>query len=940
MVGRYREWFYLYFKLLLTACLVFLLPVLNGVAGKTVRVGWYQAPGLQEGTDISSLRGFNYEYLGLMAQYEGWQYEFVFDNFDVLEQQLIQGNVDIIGDVAKTDERLEKYNYCNYPSCYSRLLMVCRWDDERFAYNDYPSFNGIKVAISPSSFRRSMVNRRGAKYNFSVQFLEYPTDEEMLRALDRGEADVAVFSDAMIVGKYKVISKWEPEAQYFIVNKNRPDILKDMNEAMDHIQSSDRFIQERLFKKYFSNHSELITAFSKEEIEYIHSMPVIRVLMHVNDAPISYLEDGQPRGTAIDYLNELIKRTGLSVEYIYCNTFEELQTRLANGDGDIYVHMPDDYIIGRNFSARLTQPYMMVRDGFVTRIGDNTDIKVVAMIEAHPLRKRKLLARNFQVKEYTDTAACLDAVLNHEVDAAVLDNGSYNLISYHAKYQALLYRGDPTLEAGISFGVSDKSPHELYNIVKKVTNDMNQSTLDNISLKNATAKYQYTFSDYVHYSAVFILALVILLVIVVAVVLKSRRQKQFNAKLSVAKEVAEQAKLQADRANEAKSTFLASMSHDLRTPLNGILGYTELALQETRAAHKQDYLNKVKISSRLLLDMVNDTLDLSHIESGKLVLKPEVLDGKQYWEEIVTAMQPVAAVKNIDLRTDFSQYPQKMIRIDRVQVKKILVNIISNAIKYTPDGGTVTVSIKILEPPEKGCTRRIIVEDTGIGMSKEFMTHMFEPFSQEQRPEAANVTGTGLGLAIIHRIVHLMGGTISVESEMHKGTKFIVDLPIESWDKKAEDSLNRTNALCEKVIRNTLMNRRVLLCEDNSINADIAQLLLKNKNMIVDWAKDGQEGVERFSMSEPGFYDAILMDIRMPLLDGIQATSAIRSLSRSDAKDIPIIAMTADIFEETIRETKKIGMNTYVAKPIVPDVLYTTLADQIKMRASGMTSEE
>ena len=890
---------------------------------KIVRVGWYQAPGLQEGSDPASLRGFNYEYLGLIAQHVNWQYEFVFDNFDVLEQQLTQGNLDIIGDVAKTDARLEKYTYCDYPSCYSRLLMVCRYDDDRFAYNDYPSFNGIKVAISPSSFRRAMVNRRGAQYHFSVQFLEYPTDKEMLRALDMGEADVAVFSDAMISGKYKIISKWEPAAQYFIVNKKRADLLHDMNAAMDQIQSSDRFIQERLFEKYFTNTSELITAFSKAELNYINSKPVIRVLMHVNDRPISYLENGKPNGIAIDYLNNLVERTGLSIKYIYYDTYKKLQEGLARGEGDIYVHMPDNFKIAQDFSASLTQPYTVVRDGFVTRIDNNAEIKVVSTVESHPLRRDKLLARNFQVKEYADAEACLDAVLDNEADAAVVDSGSYNLIAYHAKYQKLFYQGDPQLEAGICFGVSNKSPQVLYSIIKKVTNDMTKSKFDNIAIKNTTIKYDYTFNDYLQYGIGLIFIIILLIIIVIVTLLVSKQQGRFNLQLAAAK-------LQADRANESKSVFLSSMSHDLRTPLNGIIGYTDLALQATGAEQKQSYMEKVKISSNLLLDMVNDTLDLSRIESGKLALKEERVDEGQYWEAIVTAMMPGAKVKNLTLSTDFSQYPQEMIKVDSVQVKKVLMNLLSNAIKYTPGGGTVTVSIKALNPPVQGCTRRIIVQDNGIGMSKAFMEHMFEPFSQEHRSEVSNVTGTGLGLTIIKRIIDFMGGTIRVESEVNKGTRFTVDLPIECFDKVYEEQNQKENALHDQQMLDILTGRRILLCEDNQINADLAQLLLKNKKLLVDWAKDGQEAVESFTNAEPGFYDLILMDLRMPRLDGLKAAEAIRKLKRPDARKIPIIAMTADAFEESIKNAQQAGMNAYVTKPIVPAALFETILDQLQ----------
>jgi signal transduction histidine kinase len=383
----------------------------------------------------------------------------------------------------------------------------------------------------------------------------------------------------------------------------------------------------------------------------------------------------------------------------------------------------------------------------------------------------------------------------------------------------------------------------------------------------------------------------------------------------------------AAKANEAKSVFLSSMSHDLRTPLNGIIGYTELAVQERDPAQKQAFLLKIQSSGNLLLDLVNDTLDLSRIESGKLVLKPEAVDGCKYWEEIVTAMEPSATVKKVLLVKDTSTWPRQMLMVDKVQVKKVLLNIISNAIKYTPAGGRVSVKVEALEPPVQGCTRRITVADTGIGMSREFMERMFEPFSQEHRSELPNVTGTGLGLAIVKKIVDFMGGSIQVTSVLHQGTKFVVDLPLQAWDK--EGTAEKKEQARARVIDEGLAGHRVLLCEDNYLNAEIAQLLLKNKKVLVEWARDGQEGVTKFKAAAPGYYQLILMDIRMPVLDGLQATQAIRKLDRPDARTIPILAMTADAFDETVEAARKAGMDAYITKPIMPLVLYKTLFEKL-----------
>ena len=395
-----------------------------------------------------------------------------------------------------------------------------------------------------------------------------------------------------------------------------------------------------------------------------------------------------------------------------------------------------------------------------------------------------------------------------------------------------------------------------------------------------------------------------------------RDQKQLRA--------IETAKLEADKANEAKSTFLSSMSHDLRTPLNGVLGFTDIALREKDPLKKQDYLDKIRSSGKLLLDLVNDTLELSRIESGKMTLVPQPVEGRDYWNSVVTALRPTAELKNIRIDTDPSSYPNKLIWIDRLKVQKVVLNLLSNAIKYTPAGGTVRFSVEELDPPVNGCTRRIVVSDTGIGMSPEFLARLYEPFAQEQRPEAANVVGTGLGLSIVKRIVDLMGGFIKVESEMNRGTSFTVDLPIPCAEavREAQKKTQEPQA--------SLAGKRALLCEDNYLNREIAVLLLRDQGIAVDCAENGKEGLEKFAASGPGFYDVVLMDLRMPVMDGCEATRRIRALNRADAPGVPVIAMTADAFEEDFKRTKEAGMVAHVTKPIDSEKLMRILRENLK----------
>lgn len=378
----------------------------------------------------------------------------------------------------------------------------------------------------------------------------------------------------------------------------------------------------------------------------------------------------------------------------------------------------------------------------------------------------------------------------------------------------------------------------------------------------------------------------------------------------------ENARMAADRANEAKSAFLSSMSHDLRTPLNGILRFTDFAMQAQNAEQKQEYLKKIRSSGDLLLALVNDTLELSRIESGKYVLEPEDTEGEELALPVVTAVQPLAQEKQICLETELSCFNGETFRVDRLKFQKIILNLLSNAVKYTPAGGTVRISAEKLQDHTADKRYRIVVQDTGIGIHADFLNQIFEPFSQEKRPEAAGIAGTGLGLSIVKRIVTLMHGEITVQSEPGKGSVFTVVLPLRS------ETAAAVRSKPEKAVPLTGMH--VLLCEDNYLNTEIAVLLLKEKEIRVDCAKNGKEGVELFRASAEGTYQAVLMDVRMPILNGRDATREIRAMKRADSC-VPIIAMTADVFEEDIRKCLESGMNACISKPINPEDLYSAL---------------
>jgi PAS domain S-box-containing protein len=390
-------------------------------------------------------------------------------------------------------------------------------------------------------------------------------------------------------------------------------------------------------------------------------------------------------------------------------------------------------------------------------------------------------------------------------------------------------------------------------------------------------------------------------------------KKQLEAQLLAARE-----------ANRAKSLFLSDVSHDMRTPLNGIIGFTELALGEGDAARKQEYLRKIKSSSQALLNLVQDTLDLSKIEAGTYALRPAPVSCNEIVEAITTAIMPMAEAKQITFTVENSKAVLADINTDAARVQEIILNLLTNAVKFTPRGGHVELIIECLKATPEYIYDKISVRDNGRGISPEFLPHVFEAFSQEREWDEENTTGSGLGLSIVKKLVELLKGRIEVTSTPGKGSTFTLYLDfarVGNYQKKAERSAP---------VAGNLPGKRILVCEDNAINAEIVTKLLEHQKMQVVHAKNGKEGLEVFQASEPGYFNAILMDVRMPVLDGIAASQAIRRLSRQDAEMVPIIALSANAYQEDIEKALAAGINDYIVKPVVPGLLYHVLSSWIK----------
>ncbi|MCI8639035.1 MAG: response regulator [Coprococcus sp.] len=394
--------------------------------------------------------------------------------------------------------------------------------------------------------------------------------------------------------------------------------------------------------------------------------------------------------------------------------------------------------------------------------------------------------------------------------------------------------------------------------------------------------------------------------------------KRMNTEMDVARNAAEQARKEAEQANAAKQEFLSSMSHDIRTPMNAIIGMTSLALENTDDPKRvQDYLSKIALSSKHLLGLINDVLDISKIESGKMALNVEPMSLREAMDSIVNIMQPQVAAKNQQFNVAAREILSENVYCDGVRLNQVLINLLGNAVKFTPKKGSVQLTVYQEALPEDATRVRthFLVSDTGIGMSKEYQKVIFESFSREDNTRVRKTEGSGLGMAITKCIVDAMDGSISVHSEQGHGSEFHVVLDLERAAAPAVSEAVEGAAGAERANDVVLKERRVLLAEDNELNWEVARELLSILELELDWAENGEICVEKFKKSPVGFYDAIIMDVRMPVMDGYEATAAIRELEREDA-DIPIIAMTADAFSEDIQRCLSCGMNDHLAKPI------------------------
>ena len=915
------------FSLFAIVCfvLVFSLSSLAASAGSARRIVRVGLPD----TDIATVNGednknvsYDKEYLQAIAEYANWDYEYVPATWDKCLEMAKNGEIDILFDVSKTEERMQYYNFSSEPMGTEMSYLITR-NDSPLHFNDFEAFNGLLVGYEQDSTMIEDLKAYGKNKGFTFRTRAFKSSAEMYVALKAGEINAGVQTNYLEVPEGAVIiAKCNPAPVYIITTKKKPELIVELDSAMAHLFSYNPNFNADIFNRIFKNNNSKSENYSQQEKQYLESRPVITVIYEKNWAPFEYDEKGRAAGITPDIIRAIGKDTGLNFKFVLLDSTQSIYNEITGIPDDTIMAVSYDYIWANHHDLLVTQPYI---SGSVMSVAKKPDIdpKTVAIVAGGFLAKE--INREYpELKsvKYLTFEECMQAVADGRADCTFLNSYQANYYRSMSAYDSFSYKPVEKISQNIALGITTSSNPALLGIVSKSLHRISAKDLQSILSENSVSQERLSprvlIRRYPMETAAAIGSFSILLCLLVVMAVSSNTKKRQALALAKAKQ-------EAEAANKAKSDFLSRMSHDIRTPLNGIIGMTRIAQGETNSIQTADCLDKIDMSSKFLLGLVNEILDMSKAESGKLELHPEPYYADDFRGYINAVIQPLCDGKNQTLQFEVHTIDKVVPKLDILRINQVYFNLLSNAVKYTPEGGKIIVTVdEKITPENKDCIT-VSIRDNGIGMSEDFQKVLFNPFTQEHRDDNSEMRGTGLGLAIVKKIIDAMGGTLTVKSKIGEGSEFLFTV---CCDYVSENNTNRAAqvAFPTENILEKLKGKHVLLCEDHPLNQTIAKALLKEKGVLVDIAENGQEGVTHFANSAINYYDAILMDIRMPVMDGLEATRRIRALTRSDAKTVAIIAMTADAFEESMREAKGAGMNDYVTKPIEPEKLYQALA--------------
>ena len=1031
-------------------------------SAKVVRVGSFEDT-FNYVNEKGARKGYGYELLETLSGYTGWQFEYVTCDWSDCFEKLKNGEIDIIGGISYTEDRTQEMLFSDEPMGVEKYYLYADLSRADISASDFKTLNGKKIGVLMGTEPEVMLTEWEEKYGLKTEHVNISNNEDVKQKLANHEIDCFVSLEESFWAERGIstITRVGESGIYYAINKKRPDIKEELDDAMRALDEAVPFYTADLYKRYFSmDYTPILTG---EEKAWLRKHGAIRMGFLASDSGVSTFDPatGEFTGVITDYIQfaaDCLGNQELEFQLVGYDSKEAELDALKSGEIDMIFHCDQNPNLAEEYHFACTNTTWTSNLMAVTNkqhFNENNVNRIA--VPQNKLSLKKYLAFYYPQWEIVDCDTQEDAarlVKDGQADCFVTGISSEN--KYSKKYS---FYSVPLVNPVRSCFAVNSGNRSLLSILNKTIKAMPVNMLAGALAMYKSSARKVTLSDFIKdnfFKVMLISSIAVAVVLLTILMLLQKARKaeaaarkaasdtqELNAKLQVAVEKAESA-------NRAKSTFLSNMSHDIRTPMNAIIGFTTLALSNIDDTDRvKDYLGKTLASSNHLLSLINDVLDMSRIESGKIHLEEVEVNLSDVLHDLKTIVSGQIYAKQLELYMDAMDVTDEDVYCDKTRLNQILLNLLSNAIKFTPAGGTVSVRVRQLAGQACGCGQyEFRIKDNGIGMSPEFAKKIFEPFERERTSTVSRIQGTGLGMAITKNIVDMMGGTIEVQTAQGKGTEFTVCVPMRAqteqrlvekiteleglkalvvdddfntcdsvtkmlvkvgmraeWTLSGKEAVLRARqsiemsdvyhayiidwrlpdmngievtrqirslhddtpiiiltaydwsdieveakaagvtAFCSKPmfmsdLRETLMSalgqkpadavqrllpeknadfkgKHILLVEDNELNREIAQEILQEYGFLVDSAENGAVAVEKVSTAAPGSYDLVLMDVQMPIMDGYTATRKIRALDDPARAKLPILAMTANAFDEDRRNALESGMNGFLSKPIV-----------------------
>lgn len=887
---------------------------------RTVRVAFFPMEGYHTYSESDGYGGMDVAYLEELCVYTGWDIEYVnCDSWDDALAKLEAKEVDLVGSAQYSDERSEIFDYAALPSGYTYGCLFVE-SGSNLAYEDFERMRDMKFGVVESYIRKTeylqYLERNGIS-NPNLQ--QYDSTQKLQEALADGEIDVAVHTLTEVLEGQCLVGKFAYAPYYYITWKDNTALLDELNRGIEEINVDTPPLDQELVNRYYGDRRE---NFAAGEQAFIDSGSLLRIGFYKDTKPLAYVnEQGESDGIYIQILKTVAERSGLAMEFVPLDRSEYWKDLLLEGKIDFYVGA-NNMLLSQDEDIKLSGTFMsynaviISKNDFVL-----TDDEVTIALTKGRAYWADYLALGEQAVYCDSAKECLQMVKKGNADITLLNTIEYNYQSKNERFSDLIEWDNYRYQSGSTLAAASDMDPVLFNVMNKSLRMVSTDEKEAVINQYMNIPYDsYDWMDYLHQSkdVIIIASIIIVFVLIFGGIVSRMRKKSYHL-LEVKNGELQVAMREAQKANQAKTEFLSHMSHDMRTPINGIMGMLNIAEKNPEDLERQeDCRKKIKTSAEHLLSLINDVLDINKMESGNVEFADEIFSLKDLLHNCAVIVSGQAAIRNIKLTTDFEE-PDRMTHEyfvgSPLHIKQVIINIAGNAVKYNKPSGSVHMACRVLSEEEGTAKVCFEISDTGIGMSKDYQKHIYEPFTQEESGARTNYQGTGLGMTITKKLVDNMGGTIQIESEIDKGSRFTVILPMKI-------AVSEESPEAEKEEEPTqIAGKHVLLVEDNELNQEIAQYMLEELGVTVTLATNGKEAVDLFAESAPGDYQIILMDIMMPVMDGHEATRTIRKLDRPDASTIPIVAMTANAFAEDVQAAIDAGMNEHTAKPLEPEVV-------------------